>query len=47
LYEEKQSEIDQAYSLAYDAAVKNLNLALSKLPPAIASKLNALKQKAQ
>lgn len=45
LYEEKQQEIDHFYAIGLTEAQKYIELGLSKLPPAVASKLNALKQK--
>jgi len=45
LYLEKHKEIDQAYDIAYQQGKVYFELGLSKLPPAITSKLAALKVK--
>jgi len=45
LYEEKQKEIDQVFGIAKDQCNNYLQLALSKLPPAITAKFPQLKPK--
>jgi len=45
LYQEKKKEIDHFYSLAKTQASNYLNLALSKLPPAITQRFPQLKPK--
>jgi len=44
LYEEKKKEIDHFYGIAKTEVTKYVNLAVSKLPPAVQSKLPHLKQ---
>jgi len=45
LYEEKQKEIDQFYNVAKEQVNNYLQLALSKLPPAVTAKFPQLKPK--
>jgi hypothetical protein len=45
LYEEKQKEIDQLFELAKQQIEKYLDLALSKLPPAVTARFPMLKPK--
>jgi len=45
LYEEKKKEIDQGYGIAMAQFQTYYELVVSKLPPAISSKLQAVKQK--
>jgi len=45
LYEEKQKEIDQLYAIAEKQAGVYIQLGLSKLPPAVTTKLTFLKPK--
>jgi len=46
LYEEKKTEIDHWFNIALTEGDKYLQLALSKLPPAIAQRFPQLKPKA-
>jgi len=43
LYEEKKKEIDQIYGIGKEQASKYLDMALSKLPPSVTSRLPFLK----